>query len=194
MSLEALVKIQHVIISFLLVVFTIACEEESEVAVDNWDEEQILPTESFGVTYYFSDSAHLRAELITPHVIEKNEVQEEGAPEIVHYFNRGVEIQFYNPPGVVESIVKADRGSFLKDRGLAELNENVLVTNIKGERLETEQLFWDKEIDSVYTYLPVKITTPDRIITGSKGLRSNTDFTSYIIFGIRGEMEMEEEL
>jgi len=171
-----------------------ACEEESEKVIAEWNEDMIMPTESFGVTYYFSDSARLRAQLNNPHVLEKTEEDEGGTLQMVHYFNRGVKIQFFNPQGAIESTVRADKGIFRKERGLAELNENVVVENVKGERLETERLFWDKDIDSVYTHLPVKITTPDRIITGSKGLRSNTHFTAYTIFGIQGEMEMQEEL
>jgi len=171
-----------------------ACEEEQEAAKPLWQEDKVLPIESFGVTYYFSDSAHLRAQLETPYVIEKTEENENGVPRLVHHFDKGVKIIFFSETGERESVVTADNGIFRKEEGIAELNKNVVVTNLKQERLETEQLYWDKDIDSVYTHVPVKIQTPDRIITGSKGLRANTNFSAYTLFGIQGEMEMEDEL
>ena len=71
---------------------------------------------------------------------------------------------------------------------------NVKVTNIKDEKLTTDQLFWDGKIDSIYTYKPVLIETPTETIRGNNGMRANTSFTSYFIFKVKGEMEVGNEL
>ena len=171
----------------------ISCAEEEQKSTPLWLNEEQLPMESFGVTYYFSDSAHVRAILNADHVIEKTEPNEEGEMELKHFFDQGVEIEFFDEQDVMESTVSANQGVFRKDKGIAELTGDVVVTNTKDERLLTEQLFWDKSKDSVYTYKPVRIETPEEIITGSRGLRSNTTFTTYYIFGIQGVVSVEEE-
>ncbi|MEM6633290.1 MAG: LPS export ABC transporter periplasmic protein LptC [Bacteroidota bacterium] len=177
----------------LFVCVYMSCTEEEQASTPVWLDEEQLPMESFGVTYYFSDSAHVRAILQADHVIEKTEPNEEGEMELKHYFDQGVEIEFFDDKDVLESTVRANQGVFRKDKGIAELTGDVVVTNTKDERLLTEQLFWDKTIDSVYTYKPVRIETPEEIITGSKGLRSNTTFTTYYLFGIQGVVSVEEE-
>lgn len=177
-----------------MLVWMAACAPDETAQVSTMlDETELAPLESFGVTFFFTDSAYTRAKLETAHVIEREETDEEGKPMTINYFNGGVRIQFFDPLGNIESTVVSDSGSFRRETGLAELNENVVVNSVKNERLETEQLFWDQTKDSVYTRQYVRITTPDEVIIGRKGLRSNTRFTQYVIFGISGEMAVEEE-
>ncbi len=172
-----------------------SCEEEpTQESTPVWLDDSQLPLESFGVTYYFSDSAHVRAILKADHVIEKTEPNEQGEMELKHYFDQGVNIEFFDEFDKLESTVQANQGVFVKEKGIAEMNGDVEVVNMKDERLLTDQLFWDKNIDSVYTQKPVRIETPEQIITGSKGLRSNTNFTTYYIFGIQGIVNVDEEL
>ena len=190
------IRIKAMPLAFLLLScwLTWSCTEEQENGTPAWLGDADLPLESFGVTYYFSDSAHVRAILNADHVIEKTEPNEQGEMELHHLFDQGVEIEFFDTQDKLESTVTANQGIFRKDQGIAELNGNVIVINTKNERLLTEQLFWDKAIDSVYTHKPVRIETPDEIITGSKGLRANTNFSVYYIFGIQGTVAVEEEM
>ena len=159
--------------------------------------EENVRAESYGVRYLFSDSARVTAELNATHVVEKLEkipgAEKEAETETVHYLDQGVVMNFFSAPGEVSSVITSDRGNFRQTLGMAELRGNVVVTNYKEETLKTEQLFWNKRKDSIYTTKFVRIETPDKIITGSKGLQANTAFTAYTIYGIRGEVEMKEE-
>lgn len=186
---------RYLFLAFCLSVLLSSCEEEAQSdSTPVWLNDEQLPLESFGVTYYFSDSAHVRAILKADHVIEKTEPNDQGEMELKHYFDQGVNIEFYNTLDEMESTVESNQGVFSKEKGVAELNGDVKVVNMMNEQLLTDQLFWDKNIDSVYTHKPVRIETPEQIITGSKGLRSNTNFTSYYIFGIKGIVNVDEEL
>ena len=71
-----------------------------------------------------------------------------------------------------------------------EVDNNVSVLNRKGERLNTEQLFWDENKQKIYTNKFVRIKTAKQIIYGD-GLISNTDFTQYKITNIRGTIELD---
>ncbi|RMG66545.1 MAG: LPS export ABC transporter periplasmic protein LptC [Bacteroidetes bacterium] len=150
--------------------------------------EELAGVESFGVEYLFSDSARVSARMLAQHVIEAEE-GEEKKTEKVHYMNQGVEIQFLNQAGQAHSTIKADSATFRLDQEIADLYGNVRLANHQGEHLETEELHWDKQKDSVFTDKFVRITTPDKVITGSRGLRANTEFTAYTIYGIQGEIE-----
>ena len=183
------------------------CSEEETPAetVDFLETESYSGVESFGVEYYFSDSARVSAQMFATKVIEREEAVEEEKPEnkveekkevpmeTVHYLSQGVQLYFLNFHGIAHSTIRSDSGVFRREKGIAQLIGQVEMTNHKEETMKTEELFWDKEKDSVYTDKFVRIETPDKIITGSKGLRSNTDFTAYTIFGIRGEIETKEE-
>ncbi|MEL6250734.1 MAG: LPS export ABC transporter periplasmic protein LptC [Bacteroidota bacterium] len=111
-------------------------------------------------------------------------------PKTLQYMEDSVHIDFLDRFGQPHSFIESKSGIYNQDDEWAVLIEDVILKNEKGERLETIQLFWDKEIDSVYTHTPVKITTPDKIITGSGGMRSTTSFDSYVIFGTYGEVSL----
>lgn len=147
--------------------------------------------ESFNVKYYFSDSAHVKAELITPHVIEQKDTVE-GRLEVVHFFDQSVQVNFYNETDQLESTVKADSGVFRKDYGLAEMYGNVVANNlVNSQVIKSEQMFWDNRKDSVYTYKPVTIVSPTDSIYGAFGFRSNTQFSIYTIFRVQGKVKLE---
>ncbi|MEM6805013.1 MAG: LPS export ABC transporter periplasmic protein LptC [Bacteroidota bacterium] len=110
--------------------------------------------------------------------------------QILQYMEDSIHIDFLDRFGNPHSFIESKSGIYNQDNEWAILIEDVILKNEKGERLETEQLFWDSDVDSVYTHTPVKITTPDKIITGSGGMRSTTSFDSYIIFGTYGEVDL----
>jgi len=154
-----------------------------------------IDSESYGVTYVFSDSARVTANLMSAHVTEKEEQEDESTKKrMVHYLDGGVKIIVLNAAGQTTSTIVSESGVYERDEGVAELLGNVMLNNYKGEKLETEQLFWDEKKDSVYTDKYVRIETPDKIISGSEGLKAKADFSSYTIFGIQGEIETDEEL
>lgn len=174
-------------------VLTLACEKNAEVeVVDTEVEISNVKVESFGVEYVFSDSAIVTANLRAQHVIERTD-SIDGREEDVHYFYGEVEIDFFNKLGLKTSTARGDSGRFRRAVNLARLDGNVVLNNELGDRMYTEQLFWDEKKDSIYTDKFVKIVTPDKVITGSKGLRSNSSFSSYVIFGIQGEIEADEQ-
>lgn len=70
--------------------------------------------------------------------------------------------------------------------------EEVVFTNVKGERLETEALTWSQDSDRVYTNKPVKVTRQGDIIFG-EGLDAAQDFSRYTIRRITGTLRLPED-
>ncbi|MCI4666842.1 MAG: LPS export ABC transporter periplasmic protein LptC [Bacteroidia bacterium] len=180
---------------YLLLILTlfISCDDEnSQDANSLLKKYDGVKSESFGVTYYFSDSARVTAELKAKHIIEKE--YKEPKVEVIHIIDQGLRLNFLNSRGKAHSFIEADSGRFyIKDRK-GSLFGNVKMLNSKGESLETEVLHWNEKKDSIFTDQKVRIETSDKIIIGKRGFRSNKEFTNYIIYGIEGEIETEDDI
>ncbi|MBC5774537.1 LPS export ABC transporter periplasmic protein LptC [Pontibacter sp. KCTC 32443] len=132
----------------------------------------------------FSDSAKLMIRMKAP-------VQQEfeGGDGV---FPKGFDVEFFQREGAVTSTMSANYGKQDKGRELYFAQGNVVVRNLqKGEMLETEELTWDRRRRKIFTDKFVKITTPNRVVTG-QGLRSDQNFENYTIQKITGVFDLEE--
>ncbi len=81
-------------------------------------------------------------------------------------FPEGMELKEYDTNGNVVSSIRADYAKEFVKENKWEAKNNVVATNIKGDTLKTEHLFWEREKGIIYTEDYVKIIRPDQIITG----------------------------
>lgn len=176
-------KILTIIIAIL---FVIGCEPENKQQILQDIKDKDFLQESFKVTYYYSDSAIMKAKITTPHLVEKKVGQ-----DIQTEANRGIKIEFYTPSGAIESYLVADKARLYNEKSIGEASGNVIVYNDKQEKLETEKLIWEQHKNILHTNSFVKITTPKEVIFG-EGLESNTTFTKYKIFKIKGTLTIQE--
>lgn len=102
----------------------------------------------------------------------------------------GLELDFFDRYGAVTSILTARQGTILQDQHRMEAREQVVFTNAKGERLETERLIWSQDSDRVYTDRPVRVVRGKSVIHGI-GLTANADFSRYRILRPTGELYVE---
>jgi LPS export ABC transporter protein LptC len=101
-------------------------------------------------------------------------------------------VEFMQKPGQVTSTLRSNYAMQDKRKELYIARGKVEVNNIlKAEKLETEELYWDRYKARIYTDKFVKITTPNRVITG-QGLESDQSFTNYTIRKITGVFDLEE--
>ena len=122
-----------------------------------------------------SDSAVLRSEITAPKQLEFANGNLE--------FPEGIDIQFFNLQGQLETTMRADKGYFLRDQNLYKGEGNVQVKNLpKDQRLQTEELFWNQKDSTVYTDKNVIIKSDDNSIKGrGRGLKTNQSFSTYKI-------------
>ena len=74
---------------------------------------------------------------------------------------------------------------------IMENEKYVDIQNRKGERFNTELLFWNQATKKVYSDKFIRIQQPDRVITGH-GFESNQDMTVYVIQNIEGIFYVDE--
>ncbi len=134
--------------------------------------------------YAYTDSAKTRFILKAPVINTfggKNPYQE--CP-------KGMSVDFYDDSGRISSHINSDYAIRYENTKIMEADGNVVVINKKGEKLNTEQLFWDQSKHTIYTPKYVQIRTSTEILLGD-GLQSNEDFTHYTITNIRGTVQLD---
>lgn len=142
------------------------------------------------VTYTYTDSARLKARLTAPYIVERTN-PESTTGENVQYLERGFFLTFFDATEAVQSTVTANTGEFYQQSGRAIARGNVVVTSAKNETLQTEELTWLRAEDKIRTDKPVTITTATEVLYGV-GLESNTAFTEYTIFKLRGTVQLKD--
>lgn len=104
---------------------------------------------------------------------------------------KNIQADFYDDSLQVESKLQANFGRYYPETGNIIVRDSVRVTNRKGERLETEELIWNENIQRFYTEKPVKITMNGQETYG-EGLEANKDFSYIKIKNQRGSIPVNK--
>ena len=105
-------------------------------------------------------------------------------------FPIGLELHSYESDGEKDAYLRADYAiQHLSDQ-LIEAKGNVLLQNVKDEKLETEYLIWDDVRELIYTEEFVKITKQGQVIMG-EGFESDIYFSEYTLKKSRGIINLE---
>ncbi len=140
------------------------------------------------VEIYYSEKAKVKIKLLSP-LLHRQE--EDNEPLLI--FPEGFTIHFYDSAMNLQSTITADYGISNEKKKLMEARHNVVVENFeKGERLNTEELFWDRDKAIIYTEKFVRITSGEQVING-EGLTSREPFRQIDILRPKGPIEVREE-
>lgn len=140
-----------------------------------------------GVTTLISDSGVTRYRINT----EEWLVFDRKSPPY-WAFEKGIYLENFDSLFQVEASIKADTAYFYNKEELWKLMGNVDIKNQKGERFNTELLYWDQRKQKVYSDRFIRIEQPDRIITG-RGFESNQQMTVYTIRQPEGIFYVDDE-
>lgn len=173
-----------VYIGILLIIVFAACENKMSEIQGISDYDKLPAVSSYDFVMLYSDSARVKARLEAP----KRDNYEGDNPYVE--MPLGMKVVFYDSIKRPETTLTAKYGIRKENDGVMEARNNVVVTNAKGETLNTEQLMWDERSEKLYSDVFVKITTPDQIIFG-EGFESNQNFTQYRINKIKGTIKVK---
>jgi LPS export ABC transporter protein LptC len=135
----------------------------------------------------YSEKARVQIKLTSPLLVSKTE------DEPVLLFPKGFTVFFYDSAMNLKSTITAEFGISYEKKKLMEAKNNVVVENLeKGEKLNTEQLFWDRDKQLIYSNSFVKLTSSATVIMGD-GLTSREPFEELIISHPSGPIEIKEE-
>jgi LPS export ABC transporter protein LptC len=136
------------------------------------------------VTIEYTDSGILKAKITSPEMLAVKNVREPFVE-----MQKGIEVCFFDVDGTVQSFLSAEYAISYQEKKKIIVRRNVQVMNIKGERLNTEELIWDQNTGRIKTDKFVRINTKDQIIMG-EGMESNQSFTDWEILNVRGTINV----
>ena len=132
----------------------------------------------------YSVKGHLRAKLRSPELVVTT------MPKPGKEMPAGLEVQFYDDSLRENGKLSAKYGFNDELHNTITVRKNVVVVNVKGEQLETEELNWDMNKHILYTDKFVKITTDGEQLFG-EGMEAQEDFTNYKIKKLRGTVKVK---
>lgn len=135
----------------------------------------------------YSEKARVQIKLVSPYLVNKT------AEEPLLLFPEGFTVFFYDSAMNLRTTITADYGISYEKKKLIEARHNVVVENLgKEEKLNTEELFWDRDKGLIYSNKFVKITSGGQVYTGD-GLTSYHPFDELEVRNPKGLIEIKEE-
>lgn len=173
-----------VVVMLLLFLSCTGSKKKLGEAITERDSMSVMST--LGVTTFVSDSG------ITRYKVETEEwLMFDKKKPSYWAFEKGVYLEKFDSIFRVEASIKADTAYFYDKDKLWKLIGNVEVENLKGERFDTELLYWDQNSGKVYSDQRIRIEQIDRIIIG-QGFESNQQMTDYTIRNMEGIFYIDE--
>ncbi len=151
--------------------------------------EVVLPDVSgFDLEITYTDSGRLKGKIITP---EANDYSSNSEPYTE--FPKGIKVIFYNSAGYPESYIQANYAILHKNEQLWEARGQVVAENqAKGDKLETEQIFWDQKTKRIYTQKYSTITNKDGVFYGENGFEALEDLSRWWMRGYKGKVNVPD--
>ena len=171
----------------MLVLFS-SCGGRKKELGDAIHERDSLPMmDTRGVTTLISDSGVIRYRINT----EEWKVFDRKQPSY-WAFEKKIYLEKFDTLFQVEASIEADTAYFFDKKKLWKLIGNVHVQNLKGEKFDTELLYWDQNQQKVYSDKRVRIEQPDQIIY-ARGFESNEQMSKYRFFQTDGIFYVDEQ-
>ena len=175
---------------FAAVMFVLfpSCSNKGKNLADAVSENDTLPTmSSLGVTTLISDSGITRYKIVTEEWI----VFDKKSPSYWS-FEKGVYLEKFDTLFHIDASIKADTAYYYDKKKLWELRSNVQIQSQRGDKFETELLFWDENKEKVYSDKYIRISQEDKVITGY-GFESDQNLTEYQIKNTTGIFTVEDK-
>ena len=167
--------------------FFTSCEND-EAEVRNLNARKIGTEEAKDVVITFTTGGKTKAILKSPLMLR--------VQDTVAYieFPKTLAVDFYNDSGVVESKLTALYARYRESENVIYLKDSVQVINTKGEKLNTDELYWNRSRVGweFYTEKPVRIRTLTQIINGI-GMEASQDFKQRVIYKVTGIVSVPAE-
>lgn len=165
-----------------------SCSGDKKVFAPAVEDPKLTPMmHSVGVSTLISDSGVIRYKIIAEEwkVYDKLDTSK-------WTFEKGIYVEQYNDSMHIEAKIKADTAYYYDKLELWDLRGHVNIVNNKGEKFNTEQLFWNQKEEKVYSDRFIRIQQIDKILTGY-GFNSDQEFTDYIIRNTAGIFPIEDQ-
>lgn len=107
-------------------------------------------------------------------------------------FPKGFDVIFYDSLQHKKGSARANYAISHDDTEILELYGNVIiVNNIAKRRIETEKMFWDRRLKTIYGDRAVRVITPEKVVKAG-GFKATEDMSKYEIIHPTGTFFVRE--
>ena len=107
-------------------------------------------------------------------------------------FEKGIYLEKFDSIFNVDASIQADTAYYYEKQKLWKLMSNVHIQNLKGEKFDTDLLYWDQNKHRVYSDQRIRIEQPDQIIYAI-GFESDEQLNKYTFFKQEGEFYVDDD-
>ena len=137
----------------------------------------------------YSDSARIQVQMYAKELQQFNRAEEPYTE-----FPQGIRVYFYDDSLEIESELKANYAVYYQQEKLWHAKGKVVAQNFKsGERLDSEELFWDEETEEIYSESYTRIVNEDGTFHGQGGFKSDQTLTDYTLIGSKGVVNVQDD-
>ena len=187
---QTYLKTLNITAAFLAAVMFVlfpACSGKDKKLTETISKNDTLPSmKSLGVTTLISDSGITRYKIVT----EEWLIYDKKNPPY-WAFEKGVYLEKIDTLFRIDASIKADTAYYHEKKKLWELKGHVQILSQRGDKFQTDLLFWDEKKEKVYSDKFIQIEQEDKIIKGY-GFESNQDLTEYEIKNTTGVFTVED--
>jgi LPS export ABC transporter protein LptC len=184
-------KLFHICLPALLIcmLFLSACENSLNdiEKIASKEEDKPIST-SKGVDVIYSDSAKVKARLLTPLMIEEDDPSK-GYQEMP----KGVKIIFYDDNLKQKGTITSEYAIRLQKENTITFRRNVVATNAQEETFKSEELVYDQTAKKIYTKKPVTIDMGNGNVMQGIGATSNESLYPWNIDQSTGIFHVDEK-
>jgi LPS export ABC transporter protein LptC len=172
---------------FACLLFLSSCQNEiSEIRAITDVNNKPVQT-SYQAEYTFTERGKTSNKLIAAQID-----QYQGEAEYIEATG-GFTMIFYDSLEREEARLSAATGRYIENEKKLVAKDQVVLTNIKGEKLETSELIFLQDSARIFTDKTVVITLSNGSMIRGKGLESNDSFTKYRIIQPTGDLFFDEK-
>lgn len=137
-----------------------------------------------------TDSAKIKLKITTPNLIRYTDIEKPYSE-----FPQGLVAEFYNDDGDIKSYISSKYARWDEAEDIWELKEDVISHNYENKNhLNTEQLFWDKEKEFIYSDKFSIITNEKGVYHCKNGFEADQNMNKWKMKGIRdSEIYIDDE-
>ena len=187
---QTYLKTLNITAAFLAAVMFVlfpACSGKEKKLAEAISENDTLPSmKSLGVTTLISDSGITRYKIVA----EEWLIHDKKNPPY-WAFEKGVYLEKFDTLFHIDASIKADTAYYHEKKKLWELRGHVQILSQRGDRFQTDLLFWDEKKEKVYSDKFIQIEQEDKVIKGY-GFESNQDLSEYEIKNTTGIFTIED--
>jgi LPS export ABC transporter protein LptC len=176
-----------VLSSFFMMMVLLSCENDLKDVEKISAKKIAVPVDrSTGVEIIYSDSAVVKAKLITPELLHFK------TSNPYYEMKKGVTIIFLDVNQQENSRVTADYAIRYENEKKVELKKNVVAVNQKGETFKSDELVWDENKKRFTSTKLVSITSAGNTLFGTS-FWANENFSYYEITQSTGDLSLKDK-